>query len=480
MLRIKNLTKAINDDPLLDSINFTLNKGKKVALIGPNGSGKTTLLKLIMGEVPYDLGQIIVDQEKLGYLPQTFDFHESLTVDTFFEQLTVNKPKWQGEKVLSQLGINDLSGKEFVQTMSEGQKMKFKLAQILMDDPTLLLLDEPTNHLDITGILWFEGFVKTFKGSTLMISHDRAFLDNTIDQVFEIDERQLHVFDGNYTRYKEQKEGWVEKREERYKKQEQKRKQMEQLLGKARSIKGGQARGKAVRAAKKRMEREVTKNEISEYTEHGGHTFNLEGTTHTHKLMLRLEDLSKKYDQEWVFKRISMDLRGRERVWLYGPNGAGKSTILNIITGNLAPTSGICEVGENVKWGYFQQNQKHLPLDVRVDQYLADERNITGHAQYGFMSKLNFPKEYLERALGQLSPGERARLSFGLFTQGEYNLLILDEPTNHLDVWTKEAIEEALQQYEGAILLVSHDRYFVENVGVGRVLNLEEGRLSLI
>ncbi|MBU1110753.1 ATP-binding cassette domain-containing protein [Patescibacteria group bacterium] len=450
-----------------------MSESTKVALIGPNGCGKTTLLKTIIGEIPSLSGQLILEGETVGYLPQRFSFPDHLTVGELIN-LLVNQENqlWQVEKILSQLGLIDFDPSQQIASLSEGQKMKFKLVEILVNEPTFLLLDEPTNHLDIEGILWFEKFVQNFPGPILMIAHDRSFLDNTVSQIFEIDEQTLHVFHGNYTDYQRQKKGWVEKRNKEYRAQEQKRKRLEEMIKNASKIKDGKSRGRAMKAARTRLKREVLQSEKSAYQEYEIKGINLHGSTHTGKLMLSVESLCKKYGNNTVFRNIDFQIRGNEHLWLFGKNGAGKSTLLDIITQRLKPTTGKVRFGENVSWAYFRQNQWHLPMEITVAEYLEQEAGLCLHAAYKFLSRFNFKKAYLKKALKYLSPGERARLSFAILTRADHTFLILDEPTNHLDIWTKEAIEQALRSFGGAVLLVSHDRYFVENVGVDKVMKL--------
>ncbi|NTV30688.1 ABC-F family ATP-binding cassette domain-containing protein [candidate division WWE3 bacterium] len=481
MLKIKNLTKYIRGDVLFKEVSFTIGNKQRVALIGPNGCGKSTLMKMIIGIEEIDDGQIMLEKEVIGYLPQEFSFDEYKTVGDYFDSLIADKTKQHLlEKILSRLGLQQLSRNHPINSSSEGQKMKLKLAQILLNQPTILLLDEPTNHLDIDGLLWFEKFINEFDGSVLMISHDRAFMNHTATHIYEIDEYKLHMFVGNYSDYVNQKETWIEHRDRMYKAQERKRSQLEQLMENAQKIKDGKKRGKALRAAEKRMEREVTTNEINQYERYGIDGIDFTGQTHKDKLILRVDHLSHQYGNHDVLKEVSFEIRGTERVWLFGRNGAGKSTLLNIITKHLHPTNGKAEIGLNVRWGYFQQNQKHLPTDVRVDAYIHKELSLQPYQALNFLQKLNFTDDHMKRTLGQLSPGERARLTIAIFTTKEFDFLILDEPTNHLDIWTKQAIEEALQEYKGALLLVSHDRYFVKNVAVEKIMNLSDQKLKIL
>lgn len=479
MLSFKRVYKEIPSGPLLEDINFTLGNKEKVGLIGQNGCGKSTLFRIITGEESYDGGQVVVQNETIAYLPQLFDFPSDISVRAYGQQVAAhtNTDYYLFEKNMSRFDFDDVNLDTDVGKLSSGQKMKVKIAELLLQQPTVLILDEPTNHLDIDGILWMEQFISNFEGIVFMVSHDRSFLDNTVDQIFEVDEKKLHVFVGGYTDYIMQKEHWVEERHKEYKRQEQKRQQLERLIENARKLKGGKQRGRAVRSAKKRMEREVVRHEKAQYRRDTVTGVDFRGITHTGKLMLRLQNISQAYGTHQVLDRIDFEMRGKERVWLFGPNGVGKSTLLNSITGTAAPSSGTVEIGPSVRWGYFRQNQEHLPFDATVKEFFIKHTTVTENRLPGVLKKYLFPVDYFSRRIGSLSPGERARLAFAVFAQQELDLLFLDEPTNHLDIWTKEAIETSLQQYQGALLLVSHDRYFVEQVGVDKVVTLAEGKL---
>ncbi|MCA9391698.1 ABC-F family ATP-binding cassette domain-containing protein [candidate division WWE3 bacterium] len=481
MIVAKNISKSVRGETLLKDVSFVLSNGDKCALIGPNGCGKSTLLNILLGNVERDGGLIQNEGEQVGYLPQLIEFSDNITAAQYVTDL-VNEttPKHRIEAILTRLGLSNYDGTQKMVTLSEGQKMKFALAQTLSINPTLILLDEPTNHLDIEGIVWFERFIKSFEGTVLMISHDRRFLDNVVNKIFEIDEKRLSVFAGNYSDYKAQKQTLLHRREIEFRSQERKRKQLEVLLENARKVKDGKSRGKRVRAAKKRMDREVLKNEIEKYQPYEIDGISFDGSIHRHKKMITIENLTQKFGDNTIFADLNFELVGHERIWIYGPNGTGKTTLLQIITQNLKPTSGKAGIGVNVNYGYFEQNQAHLPLESTVEEFVAKTTSLPYSKIFGFLSGLSFDREYLSRALAALSPGERARLSLGIFTQNEYNLLILDEPTNHLDIWTKEAVEQALREFKGAILLVSHDRYFVEQVGAHKILNLQTGNITLL
>ncbi|MCA9397599.1 ABC-F family ATP-binding cassette domain-containing protein [candidate division WWE3 bacterium] len=481
MISANNITKEIPTGVLLKDISFTLGNKEKVGLIGQNGCGKTTLLKIILGVESYELGSIQIQNETVVHLPQLFSFPQDISVREYGLRLVGSEKQFYlFARNLSKLGLDEKHWDTTVNSLSSGQQMKVKVAELLLQEPTVLILDEPTNHLDIDGILWIEEFISVFDGIVIMVSHDRSFLDNTISHIFEIDEKQLHVFSGNYSDYLEQKEHWVEERRKAYARQEKKREQLEQLLENVRKIKGGKQRGKAVKAAKKRMEREVLRDEINSYSRDTLDEIEFGGETHTGKIMLKVAKLTHSFGDLSVFENTSFEIRGNTRVWLFGPNGAGKSTLLNIITHKIVPTSGQIEIGTGVRWGYFRQNQEELDLDLTMKEYLHDVLHLTQAQLYGFVKKYLFPKEYVHRKLGNLSPGQRARLVFGVFAEQELDLLILDEPTNHLDIWTKESIENSLKEYKGALLFVSHDRYFVEEVDVDRIVTIENKQIKEI
>lgn len=475
MISLRNIRKEIPEGVLLDDISFTLGNKEKVAILGQNGCGKSTLLKVLVFEEDVDGGAIHIENERVAYLPQLFSFPDT-TLKEFGLQQVGGDPSafYKIEKYWYQFGLTSDWYDVPVNALSSGQQIKVKLSSLLLDDPSVLILDEPTNHLDIEGIAWMETYVQSFDGIVLMVSHDRSFLDATVDTIFEIDEKRLHVFPGNYTDYLKQKGQWVEERDKTYKRQEKKREQMEQLIENARKIKGGKSRGKAVKAAKKRMEREVLSNEVAKYERKVLQDVDFSGETHTGKLMLRIDHVHHAFDGQYILHDINLEIRGNERVWLYGPNGTGKSTMLNIVTGIFDPTHGSSVIGVSVRWGYFRQNQEHFNFSQRVGEYILAQTGLIDFQQYALLEKLLFPKAYQSKRIGSLSPGERARLAFGVFSQQPLDFLILDEPTNHLDIWTKEVIESSLRDYEGALLLVSHDRFFVEKVGIERILSLEE------
>lgn len=479
MLRVNNLSIEFSKQ-LFNNISFTLGNKEKIGLIGLNGTGKTTLLRLLAGLEVADSGKIEISKdEHLEYLPQEYSFKDDLMVGEVLEEMITN-PKtemYKVTKVLNKLGLTDIDYYAFVNTLSEGQKMKLYLAKLLINNPTILLLDEPTNHLDITGIRWLEGFIKQFDGICIIISHDRLFLNNVITNVFEIDEQKLNIFTGNYDSYLEQKQQLIERRATIFLNQERKREQMDNLLAMARQITDAKKRGKAVGAAKKRMEREVTRNEITNYQEVKMADINIVGTTHTSKQIIKIRNLDFSYGNNAIVKDGNFDMYGKEKVWLVGANGTGKTTLVKLILGKLKPDSGEIKLGDNLKWAYFSQDQSHLDMNATVEDFFLTNTGISYNQSFSIMAKFLFGKEQRTTKIKNLSPGQRARLSFAVFSLKEYDFMILDEPTNHIDIKSKEVIEESLNNYKGSIFVVSHDRYFVKNIGVTRAITLNNNKI---
>jgi ATP-binding cassette subfamily F protein 3 len=480
MLQVKNLTIEYSRI-LFKNISFLIGSNEKVGLVGLNGCGKSTLLKIIMGiEVP-DGGAIVSLKEKIEYLPQEFEFKKDQFVGEYIEGLVHYKKEemWKVKKVLNKLDLGAIDEFQHIHTLSPGQKMKFYLAKMLVNEPTILLLDEPTNHLDINGIIWFENFIKEFSGIAIIISHDREFLNSTVNKIFEIDEQNLYIFEGNYDDYLEQKETFKEERALQYRLQERKREQLENLLERARKIADGKKRSSAVSSAKRRIEREVTSVEVQKYKEQKIHDLKLTGHVHNSKLVLRLKGVSYSYDStKKLLENVNFEMFGKEKVWLYGQNGIGKSTLIKLITGDLIPSNGKITIGENLRWTYFSQEHNSLPPEMGLHEYFLEQTRVDYNSSFGVLNKFLFTKEMFQTKLRNLSPGQRSRLFFAIFSLSEYDFLILDEPTNHLDIQTKEVIEEALRNFRGAIFLVSHDRYFVRSIGIDRIITIKDGKLE--
>jgi ATP-binding cassette, subfamily F, member 3 len=474
----KNLTKSFTGDPILENIDFKIGGNIKIGLVGKNGCGKSTLFRLIIEELVPDSGNIQNLGEKIGYIPQEFTFPDELVGEYLEKKLDDPYESYKIDILVSKMEFAGFDPYQEINTLSEGQKMKIKIIELMLQDPTVVLIDEPTNHLDIEGILWFERYIKHLDVATIMISHDREFLNKTVDEIWEIENRKILRFVGNYDTYKEEKLRLIEKWDDEYIKFLKQKQKLETLLTNVRKIKGGKQRGRAVKAAKKRIDREVEQNKKTEYVEKKmkNVTFNTDVTSD--KRMIRFGDASKSYGKKLVFEDLEFDIRAKQKVWLFGPNGTGKTTIVKIINGEETLTEGEIQLGTNIKVGYFAQKQTKLNSDMSLLDSFIDETGCFFGDAHGMLKKFLFEKDDVKKRVKDLSPGQRARFAFAIFAFKDYDFLILDEPTNHLDIETKEVIENSLRDFEGTVLLVSHDRFFVERVGITNILNLTEGRLE--
>lgn len=480
MIRANGISKTYTE-PLFSDLSFTIGKNTKIGLVGLNGCGKTTIFKLLSRQELPDSGGIEVSaEEKIGYLPQEFDFGPHKTITDFFKSFLKDyyAELWKVQVSAGKMGL-DLEAVQEIHKLSEGNKMKLYLTKILYEEPTLLLMDEPTNHLDITGILWCEEFVSSFNGACLIISHDRQFLNNTIERVFEIDKKQLNIFEGNYDDYLIQKQAEIEKQNEQFFRQQKKQAQLEQLIVNSRRITDGKRRGKAVQAAKKRLEREVVQAKVDKYVKEEIKDIDFKGAVHNRKRIINVESLDFSYPgtNTKIFNNTDFAMFGSERIWFYGANGSGKSTFVKLLVGELEAKSGKVELGNNLTWEYFSQNQSHLPLDQTIQEFIYANTSMGLGELYGFLESFLFTRNMLNIRLKALSPGQRARLNFAVFSRKESQLLILDEPTNHLDIQTKEIIQSSLQEYDGAIFLISHDRYFAERVATDRKVTIRGNKI---
>lgn len=480
MISAKNITKAYAGNFVLQNVEFKIGNNRKIGIVGKNGCGKTTLLKLVVGHEETTNGNIDIQNEKIGYIPQELNFPDKLVGELLEEKLISRNENYRIDVLVWETEFHNYDPYQRIHTLSEGQKMKLKLIETLLGDPTTLLIDEPTNHLDIEGIMWFENYVKNLDKTVVMISHDRSFLNTTVDEIWEIENKKIYRFVGDYDNYKEEKLKLIDKWNEEYVRFLQKKRQLETLIENVRKIKSGKKRGRAVEAAKKRYDREITQNAKEKYVSKKIKNVEFETDIRHGKLMLRFENVSKNYGatgDKKVFSDLSFEIRGKEKVWLFGPNGVGKTTLVKIIIGEEKPTLGKFQIGENIKIGYFAQKQTQLDFTQNVLEHFIKQTRCSYGNAFGMLSKFLFDKDACKKRVSQLSPGERARFAFAIFAQKDYDLLILDEPTNHLDIETKEVIEKSLSEFMGTLLLVSHDRYFVEEVGINKILNLKDGKL---
>ena len=450
MFIVKNVSKSISGKTLFENISFSVLKGDKVALVGPNGSGKSTFLKILAGLEDHDSGSIEMLREVLAYVPQ---------------------------EAPSDQNLGNFSG---------GQKTKIMIEKAMASNPTVLLLDEPTNHLDKEGLIWFRGLIQSFKGSVFAISHDREFLED-MDKIFEInpEDYSFNFYVGGWTEYKQQSQERMIEHENNYHNQQKEKHRLEERL-KWRQIQANAHSnpnlGAQIRMMQRRLEREIYSQEITKPKSNKTISkVNLYGSAHNSKLLLSLRDVDFSVDAKPVLKNISFEVRGKERVVIRGKNGSGKSTVLKIIVGILFPEKGVVKIGTNVNVGYFAQEHEFLNGEETVlESYESTERlESSSDESHSILASFLFTNNELNKRVKDLSPGERVRLIFAKLTHQKNELLILDEPTNHLDIQSKEIIEDALRSFEGGILVVSHDKYFIESLKVNKELSIESGKLFI-
>ena len=475
-LDVQNLTKRFGAQVLFDNISFSIAEGQKVGLVARNGTGKSTLMSVLMDKEGHESGDIIYRRDlKVGYLEQSpqFDPEESVLQACFNHEDDPEKVL-KAKQILTQLHITNLE--QPMGQLSGGQQKRVALANVLITEPDFLMLDEPTNHLDMQSIEWLEDYIDHYKGTVLTVSHDRYFLDRIVRRIVELDHGGVEFYSGNYSFYVKEKEARYKLQLKQYEKEQAKISQLEKAAEKmsAWAYSGMDKTYKRVFAIQKRIEwlRQTEKPTREERLELGFSTVPFRAD-----YALRIKDLKKSYGERTLFENVTETIRGGgERVALVGANGAGKTTLLKILLGEESPDAGVVQFGPSVRAAYLpQQITFEHPERTLYDTLLYDlgcepqqARNRLG--AYRFRGEDQF------KLVSQLSGGERARLKLCMLMNSAVNMLILDEPTNHLDLDSREWIESAVDQFEGTLLIVSHDRYFV-NRFANRIWELDNGRL---
>ncbi|MBQ9909233.1 MAG: ABC-F family ATP-binding cassette domain-containing protein [Treponema sp.] len=518
ILSVNSLSKMGREAPLFKDVTFGLNEGDKAAIIGRNGTGKSTLLNVIAGVLPADDGQITINKlSGVSYLPQNpeFDGENTIREHIFksespklkiiteyedlcgkmadgltngqqkrFDELTLEMDTgnlWNYESqirsILGVLGINDLSRK--MSELSGGMVKKVALAQVLVEDTKLLLLDEPTNHLDIQTIYWLQNYLHDTDRTVLMVTHDRYFLDAVCNNIYELFRYHLKLYEGNYSTYLEKKEieAEIEENTER---------RIESVLRFERDWlrRGPCARGTK---AKARIQRDMQLINREKFAKDKGFQFEVAGRRLGGKI-LELHGISKNFlktsDNAPVIRDFSYTFSKGEKIGIFGGNGSGKSTLLNIITGNLQPDSGEVIKGENTFFGYYQQNPVFKDLSLTVLEYIKEAADVV-HMNDGktlsaslFLNHFGFEGKIQHSMLSTLSGGERKRVFLVRLLISNPNFLILDEPTNDFDIFTMNILEEFLLGYKGCLLIVSHDRYFMDKIADTMFIMEEDGGIS--
>lgn len=518
ILSCNSIYKSYVVDMILEDISFNIEDGDKIGLVGLNGSGKTTLLDVLVGETPMDRGDIYIRKDlNIGYLKQHAKLDSQNTI--FDECLLVFKPlmdmearlrelekgishegaKGQSEKldklmneyshllekfdelngygyrseikgVLKGLGFKEDEFDKPVNVLSGGQKARLSLAKLLLEKPDLLLLDEPTNHLDIDAINWLESYLKEYKGAVLVISHDRYFLDNLVNRIFHLENRKLKVYNTNYSKFMERRKKELEVLKKTYENQQKEIKRQEEIIkrfsnyGDRRYIKQAQSRQKLLDRMKtvdKPMDSKRMKITFEPKVKSG-------------RDVLRVEGLGKSFDDFKLLEDINFTIYRGEKVGLIGPNGIGKTTLFKMILGQIPHDEGEIILGHHVHIGYFDQEQTNLNLNNTVIDEIWDENPKLDHYQIRtILSRFMFIGDDIFKEIEELSGGERGRLALLKLMLSKANFLMMDEPTNHLDIYSKEVLEDALNDYEGTLLVISHDRYFLNRVA-DKILELTE------
>lgn len=506
-IRMIGLGKSFGVRQVFSNVSFEIKEGDRIALVGPNGAGKSTLLKCILGIEELDEGQVVMSPvASIGYLQQDVNLGDASLaeeIETAWEdvhalenklqELTTyletheasesdlqrldylqNRLEWLGgydyeqktKRIVYGLGFTDEDLYKPANAFSGGQKTRINLAKALVRRPDFLFLDEPTNHLDMEMLEWLEGYLSSYRGGILIVSHDRYFMDRIVTGVVELDHHKATTYRGNYSRYLAQREERLKADTIAYEKQQEYIKKTEEYIDKYRAgIKSKMARGRQSQLNRlERLEAPETSHSLD---------FKFPPAAMSADKVLVLDHVSIGYKTDVpIIDDVSMVVRRGESVALIGPNGAGKSTMVKAIVGELFPTEGHIDIGNRVQVGYFSQEHEELHDRWQVVDEIINNYNFTEEKARNVLGSFLFKGDDVFKLVGDLSGGERARLALlKLFLQGD-NFLILDEPTNHLDVPTREIVERALQQFGGTCFIISHDRYFLDQVST-RTLVLE-------
>ena len=456
ILNIEHISKIYGEKVIFEDASFGVQEGDKVGIIGINGTGKSTLLKMLAGEEVPETSQIIMQNNvRLAYLPQNPQFPENATILSYIQDC---EAEWKVQSNLTQLGITEYEKQ--IAVLSGGQRRKVALAKILAQDFDILLLDEPTNHLDEAMISWLEEYLKNFRGTVLMVTHDRYFMDKVTNRILEISHGKMYSYEANYSKFLELKA----EREEMELASERKRQsvlRMELEWAK----RGCRARTTKQRARLERLE--ALKNTAAPVGEQSVELESVE--TRMGKKTIELKHVSKKYGNQVLVEDFNYILLKNQKLGIIGPNGCGKSTLMKLMAGLVEPDSGTVEMGETIKIGYFAQEEQEMDDRQRVIDYVKDiaEYINTKDGKISasqMLERFLFTPDMQYAPIGKLSGGEKRRLYLLGVLSSEINVLLLDEPGNNLDIPTLTILEDYLNSFAGIVVTVSHDRYFLDNV----------------
>ncbi len=483
LLTLKDISHAYGGPPLLDNACVQIEEGDRICLLGRNGAGKSTLMHLINGDIKPDSGDIIRRQGIItAYVPQEFPSDWTGTISDYLaDSLTSRNVEKhmvsvQIEQTLSQL---DLNGDDRVENLSGGQQRRVLLAAALVQDPDLILLDEPTNHLDIEAILWLETFLLRLRKTLMFISHDRAFAKALATRIIELDRGRIQDYRCTYATYLERRQDVLNAEEKEWARFDQKLAEEEVWIRKGIKARRTRNMGRVRDLLKMREERRQRRERT------GNVKMQLEEASRSGQLVLEAKELGFAYGDKQIFSGLNLRVMRGDRIGMIGPNGSGKSTLLKLLTGALVPTEGTLRHGTNLQIAYFDQMRDQLDEDRTVKQNIADDHDqvLIGDKPrhiYGYLQDFLFTPERARTPVKVLSGGEKNRLLLAKLFTRPANLLILDEPTNDLDMETLDLLEELLLDYKGTVLLVSHDRSFLNDVVTSSLIFGENGSIEEI
>ena len=503
MIRLENLSKSFPDGDLFNNVNISIKHGMRIGLVGPNGSGKTTLLRIMLGKESPDSGNVQVDKSTtIGYLAQDIvagtgrsileevlvaypevrelegqilalsetisKDHENMNlvnelgdVQHRFEALGGWNLEDKAKKILSGLGFADEKFTEPMDVFSGGWRMRVALASILLQEPDILFLDEPTNHLDLEATIWLESFLAKWMGGMVMISHDRAFLDQSINNILEIDLKKITLFHGNYTKYTEEKSLRMEQHKNAYRNQQKQIKDTERFIERFRSK---NTKATQVQSRVKMLD----KLEKIEVPTEQNHAMNLKlpQPNRSPLNVASCRNVTKHYENIEVFNNLDMVVERGQKIGLVGHNGAGKSTLLKMLAGVEAVTSGAVRIGSSVDSAYYAQHQLEIlnPNETVFESIQKVSQGWSETEMRTYLGSFMFSGDEIEKYVKVLSGGEKARVALARMLVAPSHILLLDEPTNHLDMITRNVVERALIQFSGSIVCISHDRHFLNKV----------------
>lgn len=501
----KKIKKTYGPKLIFDNVSFEINNKDRIALVGRNGTGKSTIFKIITGNENYDSGELYVKKDlKIGYLEQEPDYGDKSVrevinlakqeifeinelISSIVEKMTretdsdilmklsekydklLNEYAFCGgyeyesevSKVISGLKIPESYLDMPFKQLSGGEKTRVLLAKLLLGKPDILLLDEPTNHLDIESMEWLENYLQDYPGALFLVSHDRYFLDSVVNKIYELDSDGIEIYDGNYTRYTVEKELRYLSRYKSYSSQQYTINRMEMQIKKFRALNTPGLNKKANEIEHRLEKMEKLPKPILEKKKMSLNDSFVERTGND---VVSIQNLSKSYNGRNIFKNVDLKMRYKDKIAIIGRNGCGKTTLLKIILGEEQPDYGTVKLGTKLKIGYLQQNTTFEETTATILDYYCDQFGISQNEARNQLAKILFTGNDVYKKIGTLSGGEKKRLQLSILMSKNPNFLILDEPTNHLDLASREILEENLENFEGNLLIVSHDRYFVNKM----------------